>query len=149
MIDITQVTEDKDPGPSPELSAKYSDLRKKRSKGEDLTIAEMKTVIEYSRAVRCRNFTFKSEAQIAKENKPKKLSRANLILLQEKLNKGEELEEKENANYRHTLELYKGIKLSKKALAILQVKDFTEDGLNPIEKIDLEKNCPTPTEDTL
>ena len=120
-----------------EIKAAYRLVKARFDSGESLTLEDQKVIIEHARADREEKFVLNAKAKSAKaprERKAKKVSRANLVLLLEKLE--EELTEDEIKDRDHSLTLYKGRKISGKSLNKLFLLEAKEGKLNKLDEMD-------------
>lgn len=115
-----------------EIEKSYREVKAKFESGTELTLEDQRVVIQYARSQREEKFILKPE----KERKVKKLARAALILLLEKPEI--DLTENEIKDRDHTLAVYKGKKLTKKALNLLLIKEHEGAKLNLVEVKDKE-----------
>lgn len=126
-----------------ELNQKYTELKGKVESGGELTLAEQRDVIRWFRANRVEKFILKTATtKVAKERKVKKLSRAKLEELAFKKLAGTSFTNEETLDYTYSIELYTGKKLTRKAYAMLIVKEAQQgrDALSDVEKLDKDYN---------
>ena len=118
-----------------EIKENYLKVKKKFDSGEPLTLEDQKVIIDHARADREEKFILnKKTAKAPKERKAKKLSRAKLVLLLEKPE--EDSTEDEVKDRDHSLALYKGRKISGKALNLILVAEARGEGINKLDQID-------------
>lgn len=125
-----------------DLKAEFDKIKAKVDSKQEITLEEQRIVIAWCRADREVKFVLnKLKPKAKKERKVKKVSRAKLIELIEK----EELDDFDKKDLEYTLSLYKGKKLTKKALSQLFLKEH-QSSLNEVEEIDKEFNLFTEVE---
>lgn len=121
-----------------EVTEKFNTLKGMVDQGYEMTLDDMRLVVQYNRAIRTHKFCVRP-AKVEKEKKPKKLARVRMLELFLKRSIGVTLSEEDERNLEHSLKMYKGKKLALRDLNILLLRERDGEELNEIEQKDKQR----------